>query len=93
MHGGERTTRGVDSALLSLEKIPNGLNHALVHKVEESAQKDAGEVDLGGCDLPRVFGLFIEITNQTSSLLNTAAIVLLLLRRHVDRLWRETTPL
>jgi ribosomal protein L4 len=86
------TSEEVENVLTS-EEVENGLDNALVHEVKEAGQEDAGQVDLSGRDLPRVFGLLVKVANQTSGLLNAASIVLLLLCRHVDRFNPATSPL
>ena len=92
MHGGKRPAGRVNSADLKSEQVPDGLDNALIHEVEEATEQDACGVDLSGRDLPRFFGFLIEIPNQTSGLLNAAAVVFLL-RRHVDHSCPLTSPL
>ena len=92
MHGGKRPAGRVNSADLKSEQVPDGLDDALVDKVEEAPEGNAGKVNLCGRDLPRFLGFLIEISNQTCSLLDAAAVAFLL-RCHVDRFNPATSPL
>lgn len=93
MHGGKRPAGRVNSADLKSEQVPDGLDDALVDKVEEAPEGNAGKVNLCGRDFPRFLGFLIEISNQTCSLLDAAAVAFLLLRCHVDRFNPATSPL
>ena len=53
-------------------------DNTLVDEVEEGTKSDAREVNLAWSDFPCVLGFFIEISNKTCSLLNSAAIGFLL---------------
>ena len=93
MHGGKRPAGRVNSADLKSDQVPDGLDDALVDQVEEAPEGNAGKVNLCGRDLPRFLGFLIEISNQTCSLLDSAAVAFLLLRCHVDRFNPATSPL
>ena len=77
---------------MNSEQVHDCLNHALVDQVKEATKQDAGQVDLGRRDFPRFFRFLVEISDQTSGLLDAAAVAFLL-RRHVDRCWPATSPL
>ena len=93
MHGGKRPAGRANSADLKSDQVPNGLDDALIDQVEEAPEGNAGKVNLCGRDLPRFLGFLIEISNQTCSLLDAAAVAFLLLRCHVDRFNPATSPL